>query len=797
MQQINVCPRCGGKLEINGNNYQCDFCGGIFEKEKEVGLLEDIANILDDIKQEKVSNLRRQLWEATHTENLSMNNVLSIAHEIRNFLPDDFLACFYEAVHTKSTKEINEYLLNIDVEENYELMDIIIKFMIRIMEHDNIIVLNELIERTYKTKDLNTYNELTNELSNVAHKIDEGIYELNLQRDIFVAYSSKDIDIVLKTVEELEEQGFTCFVALRNLRHGKGAIEKYDVALKQAIDNCKMVLFISTKNSRSLSCDAVKKELPYIMQKDKEYAPAEYRNDYSLIPAKYKKPRIHYVIDTPVGNASDRFVSAFFGDTEWRYDIDQVIDVAFMIKTGNHIVAEEKDDTASRLQKEQDELKLLMAQMLKQNNTKAEENELKREIEALKNEINRSKNVQVSYERPVVKDDSDDIRKELEALRKELKKAKAEPKKKEVVSQEELLRRELEQLKKELKKAKTEQVKPSAQKKDKMNVPAQKKGTAPVNTKAVKKNAPVVNDKAPKNVKAPAPLTVDTKGNYTKYGNILYFGKYPQTRLIDNNVIESLNAIVGKLPTATNRYKWKDFGYIIKDKTESYMFYIDIDFDGDGEFDYRGVYFLSYRPYNTYLGANEANSYQDDNRFKTGSIYWFKYEPIKWTILDEANFKTLILSDILLDSQNYDIENNNYQESTIRKWLNSKFYATAFNDIQKQMIIPSKVDNSVSSTGSDTNPYVCQNTQEKVFLMSYKEMGNYFKNNGLKVTHGSSYAKCQGLYVADGNSRYWLRSPDFRNPKYVRMVDADGASYGGNAKSTFGGVRPACWIVFK
>ena len=74
-----------------------------------------------------------------------------------------------------------------------------------------------------------------------------------------------------------------------------------------------------------------------------------------------------------------------------------------------------------------------------------------------------------------------------------------------------------------------------------------------------------------------------------------------------------------------------------------------------------------------------------------------------------------MLCDMIIDSQQFDISKNNYEESTIRKWLNQTFYNTAFNEIQKQSIFTTTVDNRAVSTGYSSNQYVCLNTKDKIF----------------------------------------------------------------------------------
>ena len=96
-------------------------------------------------------------------------------------------------------------------------------------------------------------------------------------------------------------------------------------------------------------------------------------------------------------------------------------------------------------------------------------------------------------------------------------------------------------------------------------------------------------------------------------------------------------------------------------------------------------------------------------------------------ILDEQNGNALLLCEMLIDAQAYQtcfnkstgyltdaageyvlddngnkISANNYEHSTIRAWLADTFYATAFTDLQKDIIQLTTVDNSAASTTDST-----------------------------------------------------------------------------------------------
>lgn len=297
------------------------------------------------------------------------------------------------------------------------------------------------------------------------------------------------------------------------------------------------------------------------------------------------------------------------------------------------------------------------------------------------------------------------------------------------------------------------------------------------------------------------------KQPYTRVDeDTIEFGMYPQTEVTDSTLVSTLNSLAGTKPTSSNSYNWTSYGYYISGSVSNYMWYVDV-----GEM-YRGVYFTSYRPYFTTDSSSTDNTDQDDNGYTTSNIYWFKYEPISWTILNESNGTALILCDMIIDSQEYypstgshtvngaTVYANNYEYSTIRKWLNETFYNTAFNDLQKEIILTTTVDNSVASTGKSTNLYACEDTEDKVFLLSYKELTTYLTTNDSRMKKTTDYAQSQGAYTSTsssylGNGSWWLRSPGGSNSGFARTVNYDGCvNYNNYVYFTGGVVVPALQI---
>ena len=99
---------------------------------------------------------------------------------------------------------------------------------------------------------------------------------------------------------------------------------------------------------------------------------------------------------------------------------------------------------------------------------------------------------------------------------------------------------------------------------------------------------------------------------------------------------------------------------------------------------------------------------------------YFRYEPIKWRILQRDNTTAFLLSDIILDIQPYHKETEKifWGESHIRNWLNKNFMEAAFISQEQQMIEAMKRLNVADNTYGMPENY----TMDKIFLLSEEEI---------------------------------------------------------------------------
>ncbi len=216
------------------------------------------------------------------------------------------------------------------------------------------------------------------------------------------------------------------------------------------------------------------------------------------------------------------------------------------------------------------------------------------------------------------------------------------------------------------------------------------------------------------------------------------YGYYPQSHVSDTSTISSLNA----LTSADTTTGW----YLLDD-----------------------TYYCKKR-----VVSRGKITFSDDVDADDGDECWFKCEPIEWKILSFKNSKYSLVSSVLLDSQAYrsGARNNNYKDSDIRTWLKGSFYNLAFSS-NNSYIEEVTVDNSASTTDSLTNSYVCDDTDDKVYLLSYKDYNNinYFADDASRVCEETDYTLSCDCYGG-----YWTRSPysDIPAPYYAWYVNHTG-----------------------
>ena len=182
---------------------------------------------------------------------------------------------------------------------------------------------------------------------------------------------------------------------------------------------------------------------------------------------------------------------------------------------------------------------------------------------------------------------------------------------------------------------------------------------------------------------------------------------------------------------------------------------------------------------------------------------------IEWLVLTRNGKNALLLSRYGLDTQPYNegkIEIT-WAKCTLRTWLNDTFINKAFTDEEQSAILMTKVDNSRRQRFSEWNTDGGNNTQDRVFLLSYAEVNKYLGvtyddgDNTASRVSPTDYAKNRGAYTSNDKTTangekagwWWLRSPG--DSQFLAAdVISDGSLSRNRVYGVGGCVRPALWV---
>lgn len=144
--------------------------------------------------------------------------------------------------------------------------------------------------------------------SKVVH--DSKAVEAIVRRSVFISHSSKDKKAANSVRELLEDRGWKCWIAPRDIRQSHG------IEIPEGIECCSVTLLLLTENSNA--SDMVANEIALSLQYQKPVIPLRLKN---VAPAK----RFHFFL------ANTQYVDAF--EAPLRQRIEEVINIVRAVET--------------------------------------------------------------------------------------------------------------------------------------------------------------------------------------------------------------------------------------------------------------------------------------------------------------------------------------------------------------------------------------------------------------------------------------------------------------------------------
>ena len=297
-------------------------------------------------------------------------------------------------------------------------------------------------------------------------------------------------------------------------------------------------------------------------------------------------------------------------------------------------------------------------------------------------------------------------------------------------------------------------------------------------------------------------LPAGTDGSAGPDATYAYFGMWPKTIKDEDVYVDEWDEFY----VGNNMYNWGDDGnlYMLCEEN-GYTSVSNIHNIGSTN----STNAIYYAMKNSYYTDGTIVKLQNNNSFR-----WFKVEPIKWRVLTTNYNNTgnalLLAEDILMGGILYSLTKeeqiingetvypNNYKYSNVRaylngayepddpqerKYLNSGFLQTAFTENAQDLIEVTRVDNSALSAAYSNTPnsqavlYECEDTYDKIFLLSMQEVTNseygfrsYSLKDSTRQRYVTDYAKANYVFCCWAGGTYNIRYSSGRRIYYYNDI---------------------------
>lgn len=284
----------------------------------------------------------------------------------------------------------------------------------------------------------------------------------------------------------------------------------------------------------------------------------------------------------------------------------------------------------------------------------------------------------------------------------------------------------------------------------------------------------------------------------------IYYGSYPQREVISDK--NSINKNDEHLEIKTDE-NWLNNSYIVDPELYNQLKFSLNWFNNELYID-GSRYIRVTEDDASYSTVSAYHYYWDKNK----EYHYFKYEPIKWLVIDKSGSELFLVSEVALDSKAFN-ENRietPWKNSTLRSWLNGYssnmnmdgisysyfgFIDKAFTEYERGAIIAKYLTN---------DKYSSNDTIDKIFLLSVEDVEN--EKYGLASSYNTystdvypvistTYARAMGAWRRGCNKmniHWWLRTSD--ESSYYKARQCFQAITSGSVTFDDSCVRPAMYI---
>ena len=191
-------------------------------------------------------------------------------------------------------------------------------------------------------------------------------------------------------------------------------------------------------------------------------------------------------------------------------------------------------------------------------------------------------------------------------------------------------------------------------------------------------------------------------------------------------------------------------------------------------------------------------SIEQDNDLSNGA------EEIEWIVLDKSNGKALLISKYILFFRPYNDTEEvvEWENCSLRKWLNDNFINSAFTASERTMIASTTFSGKVDALDEAASA----TTTDFIFILSRDELREIYNlpdwNGGVDsdyvslVTYATQYAAKEAGYGNNTGPFAWWERCKAGSAMIGYFCAANGRTHssGGSVDSVYG-VRPAIWVT--